>query len=113
MPRQVPDSLATDIYRSSLDTLSVSSLLSADSSEKHNTPCSRASLCSVKSFGEPVFTKTWKSKSRAIWSKNKGLILVLISQFFGTVMVVITRLLETNDDGKGAMEPLQVDWPWK
>ncbi|KAF9693628.1 hypothetical protein EKO04_008495 [Ascochyta lentis] len=45
---------------------------------------------------------TAKRRVQAIWTKNKGLFLVLISQFFGALMNVTTRLLEMEgNDGKG------------
>ena len=81
------------------------SSFSGDHSKENVAACSQASANS----DEQRFTTTWKSKLRAFWVKNKGLVLVLISQFFGTVMVVITRLLETSDSDRGSMEPFQVD----
>ena len=36
-----------------------------------------------------------------MWTKNRGLFLVLVSQFFGTLMNITTRLLEMEgNDGK-------------
>ncbi|KAJ4994284.1 integral membrane protein DUF6 [Stagonosporopsis vannaccii] len=50
----------------------------------------------------PAPPRTTKGKLRALWYKNKGLFLVLISQFFGTMMNITTRLLEMEgNDGKG------------
>ncbi|KAH6639462.1 hypothetical protein C7974DRAFT_388561 [Boeremia exigua] len=46
--------------------------------------------------------RTAKGRMWAIWYKNKGLFLVLISQFFGTMMNITTRLLEMEgNNGKG------------
>ncbi|KAI9822756.1 MAG: hypothetical protein M1832_002989 [Thelocarpon impressellum] len=53
----------------------------------------------------PVRPQTWRAKWERFWSRNKGVLLVCISQFFGSVMNVTTRLLETDGDG---MHPLQV-----
>src|SRR5690242_5772609 len=39
----------------------------------------------------PSPPRTTKGRLRAIWYKNKGLFLVLISQFFGTMMNITTR----------------------
>lgn len=48
----------------------------------------------------PAPTGTIKGRMRAVWYKNKGLFLVLISQFFGTLMNITTRLLEMEgNDG--------------
>lgn len=49
----------------------------------------------------PAPRPTAREKFQAIWYKNKGLFLVLISQFFGTLMNITTRLLEMDgNDGK-------------
>ncbi|KAF3007765.1 hypothetical protein E8E13_010165 [Curvularia kusanoi] len=43
-----------------------------------------------------------KGRVQEIWYRNKGLFLVLISQFFGTLMNITTRLLEMEgNNGKG------------
>ncbi|KZM20674.1 uncharacterized protein EKO05_0007212 [Ascochyta rabiei] len=50
----------------------------------------------------PAPPQTVKTRAQAIWTKNKGLFLVLISQFFGALMNVTTRMLEMEgNDGKG------------
>lgn len=38
--------------------------------------------------------RTWKGKAKLFWVTNKGLALVLLSQLFGTLMNVTTRMLE-------------------
>lgn len=38
--------------------------------------------------------RTFKAKAKLFWDTNKGLALVMISQVFGTLMNVTTRLLE-------------------
>jgi hypothetical protein len=49
----------------------------------------------------PTPPRTVKEKVHLFWRKNKGLLLVLISQFFGALMNVTTRLLEMEgNDGK-------------
>lgn len=51
----------------------------------------------------PAPPQTAKGKLQALWYKNKGLFLVLISQFFGTLMNITTRLLEMEgNDGKSS-----------
>ncbi|KAI9886867.1 MAG: hypothetical protein M1823_001303 [Watsoniomyces obsoletus] len=45
--------------------------------------------------------RTWKDA----WVRNKGMALVLIAQFFGALMITMTRLLETEGEG---LHPLQV-----
>lgn len=49
----------------------------------------------------PVPPRTLKGRIRASWAANKGLALVLISQLFGTLMNVTTRMLEMEgNNGK-------------
>ena len=51
----------------------------------------------------PAPPRTLKGKIRASWVANKGLALVLISQLFGTLMNVTTRMLEIEgNNGKQA-----------
>lgn len=45
------------------------------------------------------------AKSKAIWTENRGVALVLIAQLFGALMNVTARILE--DEGQG-MRPLQI-----
>jgi hypothetical protein len=49
----------------------------------------------------PAPPRTIKGRIQAFWKSNKGLALVLISQLFGTLMNVTTRMLEMegNDGG--------------
>lgn len=50
------------------------------------------------SLAPPQSTKV---RIKATWYKNKGLFLVLIAQFFGTLMNITTRMLEIEgNDGK-------------
>jgi hypothetical protein len=42
----------------------------------------------------PTPPKTLRARLQISWVKNKGLALVLIAQLFGTLMNVITRMLE-------------------
>ncbi|KAL9001107.1 MAG: hypothetical protein Q9169_000290 [Polycauliona sp. 2 TL-2023] len=42
--------------------------------------------------------RSWKARCNAFWITNKGLLLVLVSQLFGAMMNVTTRLLETSEN---------------
>ena len=53
----------------------------------------------------PGASNTWKSNFVQGWIRNKGLALVAISQFFGVLMNVTTRLLETEGD---PLDPFQI-----
>jgi hypothetical protein len=44
----------------------------------------------------------------ALWIRNKGVVLVLLSQAFGSLMNVATRILETDGAHGKAMHPFQV-----
>lgn len=56
----------------------------------------------------PAATRTVEGKLQALWYKNKGLFLVLISQFFGTLMNITTRLLEM--EGNNGRKSKSVFW---
>lgn len=45
----------------------------------------------------PAPPRSWRAKGNALWTANKGLVLVLVSQLFGALMNVTTRLLETSE----------------
>lgn len=72
----------------------------------------RISISSVSSRGlspnptpHRVESRTWRLTLQRFWHRNQGLILVVISQAFGALMNVTTRLLELEGDG---MRPFQV-----
>lgn len=46
----------------------------------------------------PTPARSWKVKCSTLWTANKGLVLVLVSQLFGALMNVTTRLLETSGE---------------
>lgn len=49
-----------------------------------------------------------KGKLQASWTANKGLVLVLVSQLFGTFMNVTTRLLEMEGNNGKGYHPFQI-----
>ncbi|KAL8927781.1 MAG: hypothetical protein Q9208_002197 [Pyrenodesmia sp. 3 TL-2023] len=51
---------------------------------------------------------SWRAKGNALWTANKGLVLVLVAQFFGGLMNVTTRLLETSVDHLNAFQVMFV-----
>lgn len=56
----------------------------------------------------PPTRSKWRRTLTALWVKNKGLALVMLSQLFGVMMSVTTRLLEMDGvHGKG-MHPFQI-----
>jgi hypothetical protein len=56
----------------------------------------------------PAPPRTVKGRWDAFWLRNKGVALVMLSQFFGAAMSAATRLLETSGSGGNGMHPLQV-----
>ncbi|RYF39021.1 MAG: hypothetical protein EOO38_23915 [Cytophagaceae bacterium] len=90
---------ALDIRRGSIRVPSPDpSLLSIDDSNNirfgRNPDYLRSQSGHGNASRSPVPPHTAKAKLQSIWYKNKGLFLVLISQFFGTLMNITTRLLE-------------------
>jgi hypothetical protein len=94
-----------DAFRPSLDTLSV---FSADYDNDRSTGRSLQPNIGGGSSKSPVPSRTWKEKWGAIWQRNRGVALVLLSQFFGSLMSVATRLLEISDVNGEAMSPFQI-----
>ncbi|KAF2117672.1 hypothetical protein BDV96DRAFT_597567 [Lophiotrema nucula] len=56
----------------------------------------------------PAPPRTWKGKVRLSWTRNKGLVLVLIAQVFGTLMNVTTRMLEVEGNNGKGLHPFQI-----
>jgi len=52
--------------------------------------------------------KTWREKVQRFWTENLGLLLVLFSQFFGTLMNVTTRMLEIEGNNGKGYHPFQI-----
>lgn len=50
----------------------------------------------------------WRARLWALWLQNKGMVLVMLSQFFGASMNVMTQILEVNGPHGPAMDPFQV-----
>lgn len=50
----------------------------------------------------------WRSKVRDFWTRNYGLFLMLLAQFFGTLMNVTTRLLEVEGNKGQGLHPFQI-----
>ncbi|KAH9881717.1 hypothetical protein IAQ61_000444 [Plenodomus lingam] len=52
--------------------------------------------------------RTWRESVHGFWLANKGLALVLISQFFGTLMNVTARMLEMEGNNGKGYHPFQI-----
>ncbi|USW58574.1 Putative EamA domain-containing protein [Septoria linicola] len=82
------------------------SVLSAEEFEQIS-PSRRSSRVSIanNAFGKPQSLRT---RLGASWLRNKGLVLMLIAQFFGTLMNVTTRILEVEGNGGKGFHPFQI-----
>lgn len=57
-------------------------------------------------------TSRWKrSIVHKAWTQGKGMLMVILSQFFGSSMNVMTQLLERDGSHGKAMHPFQVSPP--
>jgi drug/metabolite transporter (DMT)-like permease len=72
---------------------------------RQNAPLMRTES-NTSDSGKPqsAFTR----RLRALWVQNYGALLVLCSQFFGCLMNLSTRLLETDGEHGAAMHPFQI-----
>ncbi|MCJ1283865.1 hypothetical protein MMC26_003196 [Xylographa opegraphella] len=91
-------------FRPSIDTISGISNYSAETVNERSVRAVRPNLERISSQSL-VLPRTWRDRCKAFWQRNKGLALVLLSQFFGGLMNVATRLLESGD---GALSPFQI-----
>ena len=64
---------------------------------------------SPTSVPEAQPTSRWKrSMFYRVWAQGKGMLMVVLSQFFGSSMNVMTQLLERDGSHGKAMHPFQV-----
>ncbi|KAL8795671.1 MAG: hypothetical protein Q9195_001909 [Heterodermia aff. obscurata] len=56
----------------------------------------------------PDPARAWNAQPVTFWSRNKGLILVVLAQAFGALMSLTTRLLETEGSHGSSMHPFQI-----
>ena len=56
----------------------------------------------------PDLARAWNAQPATFWSRNKGLVLVVLAQAFGALMSLTTRLLETEGSHGSSMHPFQV-----
>lgn len=104
---------SSNSFRNSIDTLSNVSTYSADNENERRTGRPFAIGAGPRGISRsPAPPRSWRSRWEAFWSKNKGLALVMLSQFFGALMNVTTRLLETDGSHGKGMHPFQVRTTW-
>jgi len=103
----------TDSIRNSIDTFSDISRYSADNENERRTGRPISIGAGPRGISRsPAPPRTWRGRWEGFWSKNKGLALVILSQFFGALMNVTTRLLETDGSHGKGMHPFQVRTLW-
>ncbi|KAL2004021.1 hypothetical protein VTN02DRAFT_819 [Thermoascus thermophilus] len=94
---------------SSFSDLSVYAGLSAESRFDHRpllrSPSPAGSRLESRPSAPPL---TWRARLWAAWLQSKGLVLVMLSQFFGASMNVMTRVLEINGSHGEGMNPFQI-----
>lgn len=93
------------------DTISDYSIYSADNVNERQTRRLLAVTGEPRLAARSSTPTTWKGKAVASWARNKGLVLVILSQLFGTMMNVTTRLLEMDGNHGPGMHPFQVGSP--
>lgn len=107
--QQYLEAPSTNPIRNSIDTCSDISTYSADNENERRTGRPFSSGADPRGTSRsPAPPRTWRGKWETFWSKNKGLALVMLSQFFGALMNVTTRLLETDGSHGKGMHPFQV-----
>ena len=89
------------------------SLVSADDFSElrqlSSYPAARIASNDGERCGELAESRGWKGALKSTWTRNKGVLLVLIAQVFGTLMSVTTRMLEMGvEGGEKPLDPFQV-----
>ncbi|KAF1946169.1 hypothetical protein EJ02DRAFT_500296 [Clathrospora elynae] len=88
------------------------SLISIDDSNNirlgHDPDYVPSQLESRHASRSPAPAKSFKGRLQVSWKVNKGLVLVLISQLFGTLMNVTTRMLEMEGNNGKGYHPFQI-----
>ncbi|KAI4125096.1 MAG: hypothetical protein LQ341_007004, partial [Variospora aurantia] len=74
------------------------SIYSADNENERQRGRLLAPTTAQYQSGSPAPARSWRVRCKALWTVNKGLALVLLSQLFGALMNVTTRLLETSEE---------------
>ncbi|KAJ9642442.1 hypothetical protein H2199_004823 [Coniosporium tulheliwenetii] len=71
------------------------------------SPAARRRHASTSPAPPPIPTG-WRGSIGRFWNRNKGVFLVVLAQFFGTLMNVTTRLLEVEGNRGKGMHPFQI-----
>lgn len=101
---QVPG-YSDHIRPASPDTLS---LLSVEEYEPLRTARSASRDGRRNVSQSPAPPKGWKGRIQASWVRNKGVLMVVLAQVFGTSMNVLTRMLELEGNNGKGMHPFHV-----
>lgn len=111
--QDVPHSPITSTKRSKSDNglldpdsfrrLSTSTLDALSDDGRSLRTTSRASH--IRRSHSPIPPLSWTATAQTFWARNRGLLLVSLSQLFGALMNVLTRSLELEGSG---MDPFQI-----
>jgi len=102
------DVLLRDAFAHSSDTMSNVSTDSADNECERSGRRLNIRPGSRRPSRSPALSQGTDGKVAVMWAKNKGLALVILSQLFGVMMNVTTRLLELDGDHGAGLHPFQV-----
>lgn len=69
-------------------------------------------LSSGSRLGAQPASRWKRSMVYRVWTQGKGMLMVILSQFFGSSMNVMTQLLERDGSHGKAMHPFQVSLPF-
>ena len=105
--RSVPLSRPSLDTISDLSTYSLESLSAVRPSARSGEP--RVDGTRLASRSPAVADRTWRGKLRRGWGRQKGAVLIVLSQFFAAGMATTARYLETTGhDGAEPMNTIQV-----
>ncbi|ODM21744.1 hypothetical protein SI65_02588 [Aspergillus cristatus] len=94
-------------YKASSSTRTQSRSILPSNLDDAQTPLLRSSSQEQDDKSTSCWTQ-WKTKGHDFWLQSKGMILVLLSQFFGASMNVMTQYLEIDGERGAGMDPFQI-----
>ena len=96
------------LSRHSTGTISDLSTYAADDGDDNRLGRLLSGASARSKSRSPGPVRTRKDRFIVFWGRNRGLALVILSQLFGALMSVTTRLLETEGAHGHGMHPFQV-----
>ena len=99
------------------DTLASKSDIGLEQQQHLDRPLQATLNISSESLGQYSFvtgtttdpkSPTWRARVGISWEENKGVLLMIVAQFFGSAMAAIARLMETQTSERPPMNPFQI-----